>query len=93
MAETAGRCAATHVEPLTNIADSSATISDLRLSADGSRISYPLQSKTAVTELVVRDLARKKRRAVFRCGGCPVGVRGGWDDSIVVLRLHRETGR
>ena len=88
-----GRAPAPAVQ-LTDLADASEEVFDVRVSGDGSRVSYLLRSKgRATTELHVLDVTRKRDEvklaepAGFRLS-CP-----GWlsDGSIVVLRTDVDT--
>jgi len=84
------------VAQLTNIGADKGELRDLRLSADGTRLSYLLGSKAKdAIELHVLFLTRNEDRVIFREGSsvrlnCP-----GWttDDSVVVIRTSVMTGK
>jgi Tol biopolymer transport system component len=84
------------VQQVTNINDTAATASDVRVLADGSGLSYLLhRDAPTVTELRVRILTRKEETVYFRDTSslrldCP-----GWlaDGDAIVIRWATDTGR
>jgi len=83
------------VQQVTNIDEAKATIADVRLSADGGRLSYLLRSDVrSVAELRVRDLTRNKETVyVSESLGFRFSCLGWTADGVVIIRGAANTGK